>query len=293
MPKLFTSDRLPNYFIEVDFSDENRASGVLDRQVREAFEDGKCICFRNWTVDFDRNFFANLDLEDNRAAKKLKSILADDGSIDPGLIRHQLSKCVKDEATLAQFPVHAERVSAQVTPVVDRIFQGQVYLDRRLTWRMLETVHEDLHIDVYGEERSEFQIRLFVNLDVVPRIWHTGYTLECLLERFGHLLEDNELECLGPTALCKLLNVRVYGGLSNAGKDGQPRHTAFFYSGEVWMVDSRRVAHQIFYGRRALSLDYLATPESMADPSKYYLESVETYRELRGFKPRPAAGLAA
>ena len=283
MPKLFVSDKLPNYFVEFDFSPQNRESGALDRDVLRAFEDGKCIYFRNWIVDFDHEFFSNLDLEDNRPAKKLKSKLADDGSLDPKLLQANLSHCTKDTATAEQFPVHAEHVSAQVTPILNRIFKDQVYHERRLTWRMLETVHEDLHIDVYGEEKTDFQIRMFVNLDVVPRIWQTSHSLEGLLEQFGHLLIDSELASLGPTALCRLLNQRVYGGLSQAGKDGQPRHTAFFYPGEVWMVDSRRISHQIFYGRRALSLDYFATPESMDDPSKYYLRSMENYRRQRGF----------
>jgi hypothetical protein len=134
---------------------------------------------------------------------------------------------------------------------------------------------------------------MFVNLDVVPRIWHTSHSLEDLLERFGHVLTDHELATLGPSALMRLLNQRVYGGLSKAGQDGQPRHTAFFLPGEVWMVDSRRISHQIFYGRRALSLDYFATPESMNDPSKYYLLSVERYRSERGMRLTQTSELAA
>ena len=284
MPNLFVSPKLPNYFVEVDFCEANRESGILDQQVLEAFEDGKCIYFKNWLVDFDREFFAKLDLENNRPAKKLKSKLGDDGSIDPQLLAANLSQCAKDENTLVQFPVQAAHVSAQVTPILNRIFKNQVYTDQWLTWRMLETMHENLHVDVYGEERNEFQIRMFVNLDVVPRIWHTSHTLEGMLEQFGDLLTDDELAGLGPTALIKVLNFRVFGNVAEAGQDGQPRHTAFFHPGEVWMVDSRRISHQIFYGRRALSLDYFATPESMDDPSKFYIRSVETYRRQRGFE---------
>lgn len=282
MPTLFPSADLPDYFVDIDFSPEVRNSGALDRQVAEAFEDGKCICFKNWTVDFDRAFFNGLDLHENRAAKKLKSVVNDDGTIDPTLLGAQLEKCAKDDATIEEFPLQAARISAQVTPIINRIFAHCTFLDRRLVWRMSETIHENLHIDVYKNEMTDFQIRMFVNLDVVPRIWQTGYTLEGMLEKFGHLLTDEELATLGATALCKLLNYRLYGDLPDAGKDGQPRHTAFFHPGEIWMVDSRRVSHQIFYGRRALSLDYFATQDSVLDPSKYYLRSVEKYRQTRG-----------
>jgi len=281
MPKLFVSDKLPNYFVEFDFSPENRNSDLLDLAVLRAFEEGKCIYFKNWLVDFDQEFFSQLALEDNRTAKKLGSRLAADGTLDLKRLEAKLAHCTKDAATIQQFQVHAERISAQVTPILNRIFKDQVYHERVLTWRMLETVQEDLHIDIYSEETTDFQIRMFVNLDIVPRIWHTSHTLEGLLQQFGHRLTDAELATLGPTALCRLLCKRVYGGLAQAGKDGQPRHTAFFLPGEVWMVDSRRISHQIFYGRRALSLDYRATPESMNDPSKHYTRSVEAYRRER------------
>jgi hypothetical protein len=238
MPKLFVSDKLPNYFVEFDFSPENRNSDLLDLAVLRAFEEGKCIYFKNWLVDFDQEFFSQLALEDNRTAKKLGSRLAADGTLDLKRLEAKLAHCTKDAATIQQFQVHAERISAQVTPIL-------------------------------------------VNLDIVPRIWHTSHTLEGLLQQFGHRLTDAELATLGPTALCRLLCKRVYGGLAQAGKDGQPRHTAFFLPGEVWMVDSRRISHQIFYGRRALSLDYRATPESMNDPSKHYTRSVEAYRRER------------
>jgi hypothetical protein len=287
MPRLFVSDKLPNYFVAFDFSRKNRESGALDHEVLRAFEDGKCIYFENWIVDFDHAFFNRLDLQENRAAKKLRSKLGDDGILDPRQLTAQLDQCAKDDATRDMFPRQAAHIGSQVTPILNRIFKNQQYYDRGVTWRMLETVHEDLHVDVYKHEKSDFQIRMFVNLDIVPRIWHTSHALEGLIEKFGDRLSDEELSSLGPSALIRLLNQRVYGGLANAGQDGQPRHTVYFYPGEVWMVDSRRISHQIFYGRRAVSLDYLASPESMNDPSKYYLRSIENYRSQRGFRSAP------
>lgn len=283
MPALYPSPLVSNYFEEIDFGPENRASGAVDRQIVDAFEDGKCIIFRDWIVDFDKEFFSDFELHNNREAKKLKSFVRDGEDVDRKRLEFQVGQCAKDPALVDEFVDHAERISAQVVPLINRIFGNSEYLDRRLTWRLLETVNENLHIDVYGAEKTDFQIRMFVNLDAVPRIWHTSHSLEDMLEKFGHLLTDDELASLGPTALCKVLNYRVFGGVDNAGHDGQPKHTAFFQPGEVWMVDSRRISHQIFYGRRALSCDYLATPQSMNDPSKHYLLSVERYRARRGF----------
>ena len=292
MPKLFTSPEVSDYFVGYDFGPSERESGDFDEQILRDYEDGRCIYFRNWNIDFDRDFFSKLDLEPNRAAKKLKSKLGNGDDIDPEQLHANLAQCARDPLTTALFPAQAAYVAAQVLPIFQRIFRRMTFFERRLTWRMLETVHEDLHIDVYQEEKSDHQVRLFVNLDSSARIWNTGFTLDELLERFGHLLTDAELREAGPGMLCRMLNQRVYGGLSNAGRDGQPRHTAFFGPGEVWMVDSRKISHQIFYGRRALSVDFFATPQSMDRPEKYYLRSVEAYRRRRGFELRMDAGPA-
>ena len=51
--------------------------------------------------------------------------------------------------------------------------------------------------------------------------------------------------------------------------------------GDVWIVDSRQIAHQIFYGRRALSIDFSVKRESMENPDRHYLSFVDRFREMR------------
>jgi hypothetical protein len=46
----------------------------------------------------------------------------------------------------------------------------------------------------------------------------------------------------------------------------------------VWLVDSRKVSHQIFYGRRALSTEFAVDPATMDEPSTHYFAVVERYR---------------
>jgi hypothetical protein len=71
----------------------------------------------------------------------------------------------------------------------------------------------------------------------------------------------------------------VFKGFEEAGREGCPKHIVFFDPGEVWVVDSRKVSHQIFFGRKALSTEHAIEPSSMANPSAHYFEVVDQYRK--------------
>ena len=63
--------------------------------------------------------------------------------------------------------------------------------------------------------------------------------------------------------------------------DNRPRHVAYFQPGDVWAVDSRQVAHQIFYGRRAISIDFTVDTTTMLDPGRHYLALLDRFRRER------------
>jgi len=88
------------------------------------------------------------------------------------------------------------------------------------------------------------------------------------------------------------LNRLVFGGSTSVWWDEQPRHVAYFEPGDVWAVDSRQIAHQIFYGRRAVSIDFFVDKESMGDPNRHYLSMVENFR-ARELLKRETSGQSA
>ena len=55
----------------------------------------------------------------------------------------------------------------------------------------------------------------------------------------------------------------------------------YFDPGDIWIVDSRLISHQIFYGRRAISIDFFVEPASMLNSSKHYLALAKKYRSDR------------
>jgi hypothetical protein len=70
----------------------------------------------------------------------------------------------------------------------------------------------------------------------------------------------------------------VFGGFETAGREGKPKHIAFFEPNEIWLVDSRKVSHQIFYGRRAASTEFAIDVSSMEDPLQHYYAVVDRFR---------------
>ncbi len=183
-----------------------------------------------------------------------------------------------DEGKLRYFGEQVALVNRQINEVAATLFPSYRLLTRPITWRLTETVNENLHVDVYNDDLPDHHLRMFLNLDVTPRIWHTSYTLEWMLQHKLHLLAPDFVRTATPGRICHDLNFAVFGGFETAGREGAPKHIAFFEPGELWLVDSRKVSHQIFYGRKALSTDFAVEVASMVDPSKHYYALVERYR---------------
>ncbi len=179
-------------------------------------------------------------------------------------------------------------------PVYEAMFRPYHFVRRQVVWR-LNTIHnENLHIDTYQTDFKEHFARLFINLDTQPRIWMTGYNMDELFARFGDRIPQEVMANGTPSQVRKALNTAAFGGRSNMWWDRQPRHMVYFDPGDVWAIDSRQVAHQIFYGRRAVSIDFFVDPKSMVKPKRYYLTMADTLRRrhLESRKPPPVAEAA-
>ncbi len=135
-----------------------------------------------------------------------------------------------------------------------------------------------MHVDTYTTEFNDHFARLFINLDDQPRIWMTSWGIEDLYERFGGQLPAELVADGEPGAIHAAVNEAAFGGRSTIWWDNQPRHVAYFDPGAVWAVDSRQVAHQIFYGRRAVSIDFFVDPESMVKRKRHYLLAARRFR---------------
>ncbi|MEP5764923.1 MAG: hypothetical protein ABJ308_10020 [Halieaceae bacterium] len=279
MARIFKHSQVEDYFAELDY---NQPSEALSATATELYEAGKAVSVSNLKIDCDFAFLSELQFDENlRSNKKFKSL---------NFSRQYASKPrVFDELYRDTFGENRDRmnyfasqvawINQQVLEITDTLFPRYDVNRPSVTWRLTDTINENLHLDVYKEDFPDHHVRLFVNLDTVPRIWHTSHTLEHLLQHSLHLVDTDLLKSGTPGRICHNLNFSVFGDMKCAGREGKDKHIVFFDPGEVWFVDSRKVSHQIFFGRKALSTEHQVNPSSMLNPELHYFSIVDRYRK--------------
>jgi hypothetical protein len=242
------------------------------------YEAGRAIGFPNLKFDIDHAFWAALPSEGYPRLKKLSSSPdADDPGRDP-LLDKRLTEAGLPADLDRRLRREIAAVYEKVLPVYEALFAGYRFTRRQVVWRLNTIRNENLHVDTYTSPFTDHFARLFINLDDQPRIWMTSWSIDALYERFGPELPKSLLASARPDEIHAAVNEAAFGGRSAVWWDAQPRHVVYFEPGDVWAVDSRQLAHQIFYGRRAVSIDFFVDPASMAKPKRQYLAIAERFR---------------
>lgn len=277
MPVVFKNPNLTDYFVERD----DVAIGATFAPVIDAYEAGKVITFPNLKLDIDFDFWARLPTDSYPLLKKMSSLAFRPGQGEDRALNHNLAQAALPAGLEADIRTQISRFYDQLMPVYEAMFEGYTFTRRQAVWRLNQTLNENLHVDTYLEEFQDHFARVFINLDNQPRIWQTGFTIEEMFEQFNHKIDRRIFETGTRAEIWIELNKVVFGGLSRMWWDCQPRHVAYFAPGDVWAVDSRQVAHQIFYGRRAVSVDFWVDTASMKNPKKQYLGIIEDFKQRR------------
>jgi hypothetical protein len=262
MPVVFKNPNLTDYFVEHGDASPLTAS----------YEDAKVIALPNLRPIIDHDFWAELPVDEYPGVKKAP------GQADGGAtLRGSLRNAGVPEGIASAVHAHAERLLEQVLPVYEQLFAGYRFVRRKIVWRLNAIMNENMHVDAYREPVRDHFARLFINLDNQPRIWNTSYSLPQLYERFGKEAVRRLGASITPEGLHGMLNVLAFGKTAREWWDTQPRHVAYFQPGDCWAVESRTVAHQIFYGRRAVSIDFFVDPKTMVFPERHYLAVAERF----------------
>ena len=253
------------------------------------YEGGLVLQFPNLDLGIDHEFWAGLKTDDIARLKKLSSSpTPGDPSHDPVLDR-RLEEASVPWGLKRKLRREIGRLYERALPVYESLFSGYRFKRRQVVWRLNTVRNENMHVDTYVEDFADHFARLFINLDDQPRIWMTSWTLEQMYERFGDQLPRDLLYQGDPGQIHKAINQAAFGGRSTVWWDSQPRHVAYFEPGDVWAVDSRQVSHQIFYGRRAVSIDFFVDRDSMVKPKRHYLQTASRFRSRTLKGPKTAA----
>jgi hypothetical protein len=273
MAVVFKNPDLTDYF--VDRADVRRGARGL-APIVEDYEAPKVVTFPAWKLEIDHDFWAGLDSDAYPGLKKLPSSAKPGDPTNDALLDRKLAEIGLPGDMEKALRRHMLALYEQVLPIYEQVFAGYGFTRRQVVWRLNTIRNENLHVDTYNQLFPEHFARLFINLDREPRIWQTSYTIEEIAARWDGALTGREADG-GEVFIA--LNRAAFGGKSSIWWDNQPRHVAYFSPGDAWCVDSRQVAHQIFYGRRAVSFDFFVDPATMRRPERHYLAMAETLRQ--------------
>lgn len=269
MATIFKNPYLSDYFVDVDDIGIKTPLAAIPSFVPQ-YEAAKVLYFSGMRPEIDFDFWASLDTENNPGFKKLTYRVDADPNGDQ--VDRALERIGGPPDLAGQLTANIQSLLGQVMPIYHRIFGDYEFSMKRSVWRIQTIYNENLHFDTYAEkEFPDHFARMFINLDNQPRIWYTSFTADEAFERFGKALSTEVIESPSDAWYWHRFSTSVFGKNSRDWWDGQPRHIIYFDPGDVWVVDSRQVAHQIFYGRRAVSIDFVVPRKSMLDSSRHYL----------------------
>ncbi len=276
MAVIYKHPELTDYFAKLNITTATPRAEIPS--IVKLYESARAIEFPRLDLQIDHDFWAGLKTDDLTKLKKLSSSpTPGDPARDPVLDR-RLAEAGVPAGLKRTLRREITRLYERVLPIYEAMFSGYRFKRRQVVWRLNTILNENMHVDTYVTDFTDHFARLFINLDDQPRIWHTSWTLDELYARFGDKLPPDMVVNAEPGEIHRALNEAAFGGRSNVWWDKQPRHVCYFEPGDVWAVDSRQVSHQIFYGRRAVSIDFFVDPESMGKPKKHYLVTAARFR---------------
>lgn len=262
----------------------------------KAYESGKIVLLENCGFDLDYGLFEGVYIVDH-ADKQVNYIIAKLSMSDyleilwgPEDRFRALEKggersprTPEDEQTFAELKRHLRAVTfndvelryrlawqilnfqKQVLDFYQKVFPEYGYYKYSINWRLRESRAESMHVDAYRIDRDFHQVKLFINLDTAPRIWNTGEDMQLLISR--HLDDMKLREYLG-LQYHRFLGEcdRLLFDPVKGPPDCQYFDTTFFDTGDVWIAETRNIPHQIFFGRKMVSVQFYVDPSTRVAP---------------------------
>lgn len=279
MTQVFVNPEVEDYFVEYDFREARKGVGQTRQSIIQDFANEKVILLRNLKLDADFAFLQGVTFYQKWKWKKLalsrfEVIPEKQRRHVPEIVDFVQDVFAADWGRFTYFTDQAALVNAQIRSAVDEIFSGYGFLHRHIIWRFTETRVENLHFDV-DRNCDDFElIRLYVNLDDIPRIWYTAGTFTATAHEWYEKLDLSRFRGQPHDKLLKELTTKIFGDWHMRGKDKVPRHLVLFEPGDVWLSDGRLVSHQVIYGRRVVSTLFIAHTDNVPDSANTFASKV-------------------
>lgn len=258
-----------------DYIVEREINSEADRaEVERLYEEGYLILLRGVKFDLDLDFLNGINFDvpgPPEILHKVKKLTArkflalspkSSAPVDAFVFQEIFGS---DEGKLAYFQEQVRSGDAQSDTLYARLFPQYVATRAVHTWRFTETMYENLHWDVFGIPEPFHQVRIFTNLARSPRLWRVSHHVDEFAES---AYEDWNLSQFADSIgddLLRFMNKDILLGKEPC-LDRQPKHHLAFEQGDVWICETRILAHQIYHGERAFAAMYFSDPERMSRP---------------------------
>ena len=298
MATIIRHPAVEDYFVEMTLADiKARANGITD-----IYEENKLVILKDFRMPIDLDIFYKMsgniqhvtDPKIRKSLKKLTSVKFFEGATpeyvedengagaysqfetgDP--IRRAVYDvlCKGDPALFAEASAAMKKAHEVVLDLFATCFPSYEFYRVIPSVRLSTTLFENLHWDNHGIADDFQQVRIFCNLDTRPRIWHTSHNFIRFAETVYREHHLERFEGKDPNELNNYICGKILGGAQGACIDNLPRHVIAFEPGEIWFGESRILAHQIFYGERAMVYMYFVKPEGMLSPQRRFNKQVD------------------
>jgi hypothetical protein len=294
MTTIVRNPLIADHIVEVSLDSD---SGCAD--ARRLYEEGNLVLLRGVRFDLDYAFLNSLNFDvdgPDEFLRKLKKyggdrVIALDpsspNSLDQFVFREVFNS---DAGKLDYFQQQVKSGDAQSDALYARVFPNYVSTRTVYTWRFTATMFENLHWDNFGIVEPFHQVRIFTNIASSARLWRTSHRIDDFAESIYNecnlaLLADKIGDDFN-----RFVNKSI-GGMKGACLDRLPKNHLAFEQGDVWLCETRIIAHQIYYGEKAFAAMYFSDPLTMDNAELAFDARVGRLHQRRA-RPAPARSSA-
>jgi hypothetical protein len=261
-------------------------------EVRRLYEEGYLVLLRGQRFDLDYDFLNSLDFDvdgPEELLRKLKKYGGDkvvaltptsENSLDQFVFQRVFGS---DAGRLSYFQEQVRSGDVQSDALYARIFPNYENTRRVYTWRFTSTMFENLHWDNFGIPEPFHQVRIFTNIASSPRLWRTSHRIDDFADSIYDEWKLGEYAGRMGDDLNRFINKAVLGGMKTPCLDRQPKNHIAFAQGDVWLCETRIVAHQIYHGEKAFAAMYFSTPQSMDQPELTFDARIAGLHQRHGY----------
>jgi hypothetical protein len=286
MAIIVRDSQVADYLVERELGSEADVA-----EVRRLYEEGYLILLRGAKFDLDYAFLNSVDFDVEGPPEIMHKVKKFGGhkflalspksssTLDTFVFENVFAG---DAGKLSYFQDQVRSGNAQSDALYAKLFPQYVATRTVHTWRFTETMFENLHWDVFGIPEPFHQVRIFTNIASRPRLWRVSHHVDEFAE--GIYDEWNLSQFAGAIGddLVRFMNKDVLLGKTPC-LDHQPKHHIAFEQGDVWICETRLLAHQIYHGERAFAAMYFSDPEAMDRPELGFEARIQRLHENHGY----------